>query len=61
MLAFRRDGDGYVGATFDNRTFGTRNSGLLSVYVDGKQIPQSEAEHIVQYIGRGIVIIEKEE
>ena len=39
----------------------TRNSGLLSIYVDGKEIPRSEAEFVVQYIGRGIVIIEKEE
>ena len=61
MLAFQKNGDEYAGVTFDNRTFGTPNSGLLSVYVDGKQIPRSEAEHVVQYIGRGIVIIEKEE
>jgi WD40 repeat protein len=61
MLAFQKNGQDYAGVTFDNRAFGTRNSELLSVYVGGKQIPRSESEQVVQYIGRGIVIIEKEE
>jgi hypothetical protein len=30
-------------------------------YVDGKQLPRSEAEDVVPYIGHGIRIIEKEE
>jgi WD40 repeat protein len=61
MLAFQKNGDEYAGATFDNRTFGARNSDLLSVYVDGKKVSWSDAEHVVQYIGHGIVIIEKDE
>jgi WD40 repeat protein len=61
MLAFQKKGDEYAGVPFDNRTFGARNSDLLSVYVNGKQVSRSEAEHVVQYIGRGIVIPEKEE
>jgi WD40 repeat protein len=61
MLAFQKKGDEYAGVTFDNRTFGIRNSGLLSAYVDGKQVSRSEAEHVVQYIGPGIKIIETEE
>jgi WD40 repeat protein len=60
MLAFQKEGDEYAGVAFDNRTFGARNSGLLSVYVNGKQAPQSEVEHVVQYIGRGFVIPEKQ-
>jgi WD40 repeat protein len=61
MLAFQKKGDAYAGVTFDNRIFGARNSGLLSVYVNGKHLSKSEAEHVVQYIGPGIKIIEKEE
>ena len=60
MLAFQKEGDEYAGIAFDNRTFGDRNSGLLSVYVNGKQVRRTEVEHVVQYIGRGIVITEKE-
>jgi WD40 repeat protein len=60
MLAFQKEGDEYAGVAFDNRTFGDRNSGLLSVYVNGKQVPRSEVEHVVQYIGRGIVTTEKQ-
>jgi len=60
MLAFQKEGDEYAGVAFDNRTFGDRNSGLLLVYVNGKQVPRSEVEHVVQYIGRGIAINERE-
>jgi WD40 repeat protein len=58
MLVFQKNGNQYAGVTFDNRAFGDRNSGLLSVYIDGKQASPSEAEHVVEYIGRGIVIME---
>ena len=37
MLAFQKEGDECAGIAFDNRTFGDRNFGLLSVYVNGKQ------------------------
>jgi hypothetical protein len=39
---------------------GASNSGLLSVYVNGKLGTAVEVEHVVQYIGRGIVIPDKE-
>src|SRR6516165_9471494 len=58
MLVFQKNGNQYAGVTFDNRAFGDRDSGLLSVYIDGKQASPSEAEQVVQYIGRGIVIME---
>jgi WD40 repeat protein len=61
MLVFQKNGDGYAGVTFDNRTFGESNSGLLSFFIDGKQVSRSEGEQVVQYIGRGIVIIENED
>ena len=61
MLAFQKKGNEYAGVTFDNRTFGVRDSGLLSAYVDGKQVSRSETEDVVPYIGHGIRIIEKEE
>jgi len=60
MLVFQKNGNQYAGVTFDNRTFGDRNSGLLSVYIDGKQASPSEVEQGVQYIGRGIVIMENQ-
>jgi hypothetical protein len=60
MPVFQKNGKQYAGVTFDNRTFGDRNSSLLSVYIDGKQVSPSEAEHVVQYIGRGIVIMEND-
>jgi Caspase domain/WD domain, G-beta repeat/Anaphase-promoting complex subunit 4 WD40 domain len=59
-LFFQKNGEKYAGVTFDNRAFGDRNSGLVSVYVDGRELFGSDADRIVKYIGRGIVIIENE-
>ena len=38
----------------------SKNSDLLSVYVNGRQLLRSEVEHVVQYIGRGIDFTDKE-
>jgi hypothetical protein len=59
-LSFQKSGVKYTGVTFDNRTFGDRNSGLVSVYVNGREVSGSDADRIVKYIGRGIAIIENE-
>jgi WD40 repeat protein len=59
-LFFQKNGERYAGVTFDNQAFGDRNSGLVSVYVDGRQLSALDADRIVKYIGRGIVIIENE-
>jgi WD40 repeat protein len=61
MLVFQKNGDRYAGVTFDNRTFGDRNSDLLSFFIDGKQVSHTDGEHVVHYIGRGIRIIENED
>jgi WD40 repeat protein len=57
-LYFQKNGEKYVGVTFDNQIFGERNSGLVSVYVDDREVSPSDADAIVKYIGRGIAIIE---
>ena len=59
-LFFQKNGDKYAGVTFENQAFGDRNSGLVAVYVDGRQVSGPEADRVVQYIGRGISIIESE-
>src|SRR5262249_26072859 len=59
-LFFQKNGEMYAGVTFQNQAFGDRNSGLLSVFVDGRQVLGAEAERVVPYIGRGIAIIENE-
>jgi caspase domain-containing protein/WD40 domain-containing protein len=59
-LFFQKNGDKYAGVTFDHQAFGEHNPGLFSVYIDGRQVSGSDAERVVQYIGRGIVIIENE-
>lgn len=59
-LFFQKSGDKYAGVTFQNQAFGDRDSGLLSVFVDGRRVAGAEAERVVRYIGRGIEIIESE-
>ena len=57
-LFFRRKGKEYAGVTLDNQLFGERNSGLVTVYVDGRAVEGAEADEAVRYIGRGISIIQ---
>jgi WD40 repeat protein len=57
-LFFQKGGEKYAGVTVDNQYFGDRNSGLLSVYVDGRRAADDEAEKVVQYLGKGIAILE---
>ena len=58
-LFFEKNGDKYVGVTLDNQVFGDRDSGLLSIYVDGRKAVSPEADRVVQYIGRGIAVIDE--
>jgi WD40 repeat protein len=57
-LFFQTNGEKYAGVTIDNDTFGDRDSGLVSIYVDGRQVSGAEAERFVRYIGRGIAILD---
>ena len=57
-LFFQKGGEKYAGVTIDNQYFGDRNSGLISVYVDGRRAVDDEAEKVVQYLGKGIAILE---
>jgi len=49
----------YAGVTLDNQAFGDRESGLLSIYIDGKKAASQEADRVVQYVGRGIAVIDE--
>jgi hypothetical protein len=59
-LFFQRNGEKYAGVTLENQIFGDRDSGLLSVYIDGRQAAGADADRVVQYIGRGIAVIDSE-
>jgi uncharacterized caspase-like protein len=57
-LFFRKDDPRYAGVTQDNQTFGHQNSGLFSIYVDGREVLGEEADRAASYIGKRIAIIE---
>jgi WD40 repeat protein len=57
-LFFRKDDEKYGGVTQDNQIFGDPKSGLFTIYVDGREASDREADRVVQYIGRRIAIVE---
>jgi WD40 repeat protein len=58
-LFFQKRGEKYAGLTFENKAFGDQNSGLFSVFVDGRKIAASEISRFVPYGGQGISISEE--
>jgi WD40 repeat protein len=58
-LFFQKNGEKYAGVTSDKQTFGAQNSGLFSVFVDGRKISSAEAERVVPYLGPAISISEQ--
>jgi hypothetical protein len=59
-LFFQKSGEKYAGVTLDNQTFGDRDSGLIAIYLDGKQLNGAEIDRAVQYVGRGIAITDND-
>ncbi len=56
-MFFQKGTADFVGLTFDNRIFGERDSDLVVVRVDGRELSLQEDNHVT-YIGRGISISE---
>jgi hypothetical protein len=59
-MMFKKGSDKYAGVTFENQSFGDRDSGLISVYINGREAPEQESNRVLTYIGRRIGIIESE-
>ncbi len=57
-MFFKKDTDKFAGVTFENQIFGDRDSGLLSTYVDGHATSSIDSGGAVEYIGRGIAIVD---
>jgi WD40 repeat protein/uncharacterized caspase-like protein len=56
-LFFKNGSEKYAGVTYDNQSFGDLDSGLMSVFVDGRAVSDEEALRSVKYIGHGIPIV----
>jgi WD40 repeat protein/uncharacterized caspase-like protein len=59
-MFFRKGEAKFAGVTLENQTFGDKDAGLISIYVDGRQVVGADADRAVQYIGRRIAIIDGE-
>jgi WD40 repeat protein len=59
-MFFQNGGSHYVGLTYDNRIFGRPNSELITVRVDGKDVPEEGRKRYITYLGRGITIKERD-
>jgi WD40 repeat protein len=57
-LLFQKNDEKFVGVTFDNQTFGNRDAGLISIYIDGHAASPAEADSEVPHLGPSIAIRE---
>jgi WD40 repeat protein len=57
-LFFRNESSKYAGATYDNKSFGDRDAGVMTVFVDGRAVAESNAAYALNYIGHGISIVD---
>ena len=57
-LFFRSDSSKYAGTTYDNKSFGDRDAGVLTVFIDGRAVAEKNAAYALNYIGHGISIID---
>lgn len=58
-LLFQKNDEKFVGVTFDNQTFGNRDAGLISIYIDGHAASPAEADREVPHLGPSIAIREE--
>jgi WD40 repeat protein len=55
-IYFRAGTRDYAGITFDKQLFGDRDSGLITVRVDGKEVSSLDGKQFDKYLGREILI-----
>jgi WD40 repeat protein len=54
-MFFRSNNEKYAGVTYDNNSFGDREAGLMTVFVDGRAVDEKNA---LNYIGHGISVVD---
>jgi len=59
-LSFRNESGKYAGATYDDKSFGDRDAGVMTVFIDGRAVPESSSAYARNYIGHGISIVDVE-
>jgi WD40 repeat protein len=57
-LFFRNDSSKYAGTTNDNKSFGDRDAGVMTVFIDGRAVTERSAAYALDYIGHGISIVD---
>jgi WD40 repeat protein len=56
-MFFRNDSGKFAGVTYDNKSFGDKDAGVMTVFIDGRAVAGSKAEDALTYIGHGISIV----
>jgi len=57
-MFFRKDSGKYAGVTYDNKSFGDKDAGVLAIFVDGRAVAESKVEYTLNYIGHGISVVD---
>jgi len=56
-MFFRVDSGKFAGVTYDNKSFGDKDAGVMTVFIDGRAVAGSNAEDALTYVGHGISIV----
>jgi len=56
-MFFRADSGKFAGVTCDNKSFGDKDAGVMTVFIDGRAVAGSKAEDALTYVGHGISVV----
>ena len=57
-MFFRKDSGKYAGVTSDNKSFGDKDAGVMTIFVDGRAVAENKTDYALNYIGHGISVVD---
>ncbi|MFH1343451.1 MAG: caspase family protein [Pseudomonadota bacterium] len=55
-MFFKKDTEKYAGVTYDNKSFGDKDTDVMAIFVDGKAVAENKTE--LNYVGHGISVVD---
>ena len=58
-MFFRKDSGKYAGVTSDNKSFGDKDAGVMTIFVDGRAVAENKTDLRTELnIGHGISVVD---
>ena len=57
-MFFRKDSGKYAGVTSENKSFGDKDAGVMTIFVDGRAVAENKTDYALNYIGHGISVVD---